>query len=207
MKSSIALLLVSFISTSVFANGERVGNGGDIVICANSKDILDFYENAGAVRGFKDEDTKEKVLDEVLRNLDRLSPRQAKQYKTRAAEFMGDTEFKKDIALTDIKDSKHLFEPKDKNCSVQQITIRRKEKGLDGKRFIVDETLWNQLSPRGQAGLILHEVVYEHLFKLGEEDSVRTRKLNAYLFSNKVFADSQDSYWRFIKELNLPIYR
>ncbi|KYG61622.1 hypothetical protein AZI86_18130 [Bdellovibrio bacteriovorus] len=184
-----------------------MGNGGDIVVCPKSQDILDFYENAGAVRAFKTEGTREKVLEEVFRNLERLSPRQAKQYKTRASEFMDDTEFKKDVALTDIKDSKHLFTPKEKDCSVQQIAIRRKEKGLEGKRFIVDETLWNQLSPRGQAGLIMHEVIYEHLYKLGEEDSVRARKLNAYLFSNKVFADSQDSYWRFITDLNLPIYR
>lgn len=207
MKTLILIILMNFVSLMAFANGNRVGNGGDIVVCPKTQEILDFYENAGAVRAFKNEDTREKVLEEVLRNLERLSPRQAKQYKTRASEFIGDTEFKKDIALTDIQDSKHLFTPKEKGCSVQQIAIRRKEKGLEGKRFIVDEVLWNSLSPRGQAGLIMHEVIYEHLYKLGEEDSVRARKLNAYLFSNKVFADSQDSYWRFISNLNLPIYR
>lgn len=203
----IAVLILGTVSVATFANGNRVGNGGDIVICPKSKEVLDFYENAGAVRAFASEDSKEKVLDEVLRNLERLSPRQAKQYKNRATEFMSATEFKKDVALVDIPDSQHLFKPADKNCSIQQIAIRRREAGLDGKRFIVDESLWNQLSARGQAGLIMHEVIYEHFAKLGEADSVRARKLNAYIFSNKVFADSPDSYWRFIKELNLPIYR
>jgi hypothetical protein len=207
MKINILFALISLFSLSTFANGNRVGNGGDIVVCPGTKEILDFYENAGAVRNFSTENTIDKVLEQVFKNLERLSPRQAKQYKNRASEFISDTEFKTGVALTDIKDSKHVFEPKDKNCSVQQIAIRRNEPDLNGKRFVVDQTLWNQLSPRGQAGLILHEVIYEHLFKLGEEDSVRARKLNAYLFSNKVFADSQDIYWKFIKDLNVPIYR
>lgn len=207
MKTLKLFLLISFSSVSAFANGHRVGNGGDVVVCPKSQEVLDFYENSGAVRGFATEKTKENVLEEVLRNLERLSPRQARQYKNRVLQFAAETEFKKDVALTDIKDSKHLFEPKDPACAVMQIAIRRREVGLEGKRFVVDENLWNKLSPRGQAGLILHEVIYEHLAKLGEEDSIRARKLNAYLFSNKVFADSQDSYWKFIKDLNIPIYR
>lgn len=166
MRTIILLIIFNLIAKLAWANGERVGNGGDVVVCKQVKDILDFYENAGAVRAFASEETREKVLDEVLRNLDRISPRQAKQYRRRASEFMSDTEFKKDVALADVKDSKHLFAPKDKDCSIEQIAIRRQEKGLDGKRFLVDEELWNQLSPRGQAGLIMHEVIYEHLYKL-----------------------------------------
>lgn len=207
MKTSFYILLILFLGSMALANGNRVGNGGDIVLCPKTGELLDFYENAGAVRNFASEKHHDAILEQVFKNIERLSPKQAKQYKARAGDFMTETEFKKDIALENIKDSKHLFGPKDKKCSVKQIAIRRHEVGLDGKRFIVDEELWNRLSPRGKAGLILHEVIYEHLFKLGEEDSVRARKLNAYYFSNKAFADSQDSYWRLVKELNLPIYR
>lgn len=203
----IALMILCGGSQPVLANGNRVGNGGDVVLCPKSGELLDFYENSGAIRGFSDEKSREAILEQVFKNLERLSPKQARQYKARAAEFISETEFKKEIALENIEDSNHLFGPKDKKCSLQQIAIRRHEAGLDGKRFLVDEELWNRLSPRGQAGLILHEVVYEHLYKLGEEDSVRARKLNAYYFSNKAFADSQDSYWRLVKDLNLPIYR
>jgi hypothetical protein len=201
------VLILSLVSLNAFANGNRVGNGGDIVTCSKSNEILDFYENSGAVRVFAQENTIDKVLEQIFKNLERVSPRQAKQYRTRAGEFINDTEFKTGVALTDIKDSKHVFEPSEKDCAVKQIAIRRNEPDLNGKRFVIDQNLWNKLSPRGQAGLIMHEVIYEHLYKLGEEDSVRARKLNAYLFSNKVFADSPDTYWKFIKDLNLPIYR
>ena len=207
MKTHIVFIFMTLSCLTSFANGNRVGNGGDIVLCPRTQDLLDFYENAGAVRVFQDQKNTSAVLEQVFKNLERLSPKQARQYKARAESFMTDTDFKKDVALENIKDSKHVFGPKDKNCSIKQIAIRRNETDLDGKRFIVDESLWNKLSPRGQAGLIMHEVIYEHLWKLGEEDSVRARKLNAYLFSNKAFADSQDAYWKFIKDLNLPIYR
>ena len=108
--------------------------------------------------------------------------------------------------LVGVPDSKHVFKPEDKNCEVRQIAIRRNEASVVTKRFVIDEKLWKKPSERDKAGLILHEIIYEHLFKLGEEDSVKARSINGYIFSDKAFQDGPETYWKMIKDFKLPIY-
>lgn len=202
------LLLLSFlIGASSFASGNRVGNGGNVVACADKTALLDFVESNLPLITANPEHSYKEVIAEVLKNLKRLSPLQAEQYTRRAAFFTDDTEFKAGISLIGVPDSKHVFKPEDKNCEVRQIAIRRNEASVVTKRFVIDEKLWKKLSERDKAGLVLHEIIYEHLFKLGEEDSVKARAINAYIFSDKAFQEGPETYWKMIKDFKLPIYR
>lgn len=202
------LVLLTFLfSTYTFASGNRVGNGGNVVTCADKTELLDFVESNLPLMTAKPEHSYKEIIAEVLTNLKRLSPLQAEQYTRRAALFADDTEFKTGISLVSVPDSKHVFKPEDKNCEVRQIAIRRNEASVVTKRFVIDEKLWKKLSERDKAGLVLHEIIYEHLFKLGEEDSVKARAINAYIFSDKAFQEGPETYWKMIKDFKLPIYR
>jgi len=101
------------------------------------------------------------------------------------------------------KDSLHAFEPN--GCKSRQTIIRRAV--FDGnKRFAVNKALWDALSARDQAGMIMHEVIYEHFSKLGEEDSRKARKLNALLFSPELDEMNEGKFWLFVKKLEVPLY-
>lgn len=209
MKISLLLLIPLVLSLKSFeaAAQNRVGNGGDVIECASHTELLDFYESDKDLKMFAATVKYEAVLEEVLKNIERLNPKQSKHYKKRALEMIAESDFKKDIALTDVKDSKHLFIPKNKSCELKQIAIRRHQATLSGKRFVIDKELWDKLSERDKAGLVMHEVIYEHLFKLGEEDSVKAREINAYFFSEVGFKESPEAYWKIIKTMKIPIYK
>ncbi|HEX7676471.1 MAG TPA: hypothetical protein VF412_20005 [Bdellovibrio sp.] len=189
-----------------YASGDRVGNGGDVVQCKTSSELLDFYEASEPLKDFGAKGYKE-ILDQVLENLKRLNPSQATQYSRRLQEIYQLIDFKSDVLLTDVDDSKHLFLPKDKDCKLLQIAIRRNVVSKVTKRFLVNEDLWKALSERSKAGLIMHEAVYEHFYKLGEDNSSKARILNAYLFSKKATTDSSEDYWGMIKSLKISIYK
>jgi hypothetical protein len=194
---AITLVIICFASFG-WASGNRVGNGGHLV---------DFYELSQPLKSFDSAKNYQDILKELLKNLERISPSQAKQYGRRVAEFQDEVEFKKEVSLVDIKDSRYLFTAKDKDCKLLQIAIRRNESSSVTKRFIIDQELWDRLSERSKAGLVMHEVIYEHFYKLGEIDSVKARAVNGYLFTEKAFSDAPTVYWRIIQDLKLPVYK
>ena len=76
----------------------------------------------------------------------------------------------------------------------------------DGKRFLVSAVYWKRLSEPRRAGLLAHELIYEHLAKLGATDSRASRKFVALLFSPKFKDMSSGDFWLFMKELKVPVY-
>lgn len=205
MKSNCSLgLLILFLGVSSLASN-KVGNGGDIVFCKKAQEpkgkLLDFYENS---LNFESKETSAEVIAEKqLRQLQIAAPQLAEQYLKRLKSISKDIEYKSDVILTDIKDSKHLFRPFSDDCQVLQIAIRKAKIISNEKPFIICEDLWKQLSPLHQAGLLTHEIVYEHLAKLGEEDSVKARKINRFLYQSEI---KKEEFWKLIKDLEVSIY-
>lgn len=203
MKLVYSFILLLLPLTSFAQN--KVGNGGDGVFCEKKGTIdsklLDFYE-ADVVNTTK-EKKPEAIAQIQLDKIKDAAPQLFKQYKKRLSEITSEIEFKDNIKLTDIKDSLHLFEPLPKSCKVYQIAIRKPKIIGNEKRFIIRNDLWKRLPPIHQAGLLTHEIIYEHLAKLGETDSVKARKINSYLYSNAITASG---FWNLIKDLELPIY-
>lgn len=205
MKNLTALLIL-FFSLKALCSGDRVGNGGDVVKCKTSLEILDLYEASEPLKTFKEKQHTD-ILKAVLDNLKSKNTAHAQQYSERVKTFFGNVEFKSDISLTNVDDSKHVYLPKSNECKLLQIAIRKNTVSKVSKQFVIDQDLWAQLSERGKAALVLHEIIYEHLFKLGETDSVKARMLNAYMFSERAFTDTPKDYWEIIRSLKLPIYK
>jgi hypothetical protein len=208
--------LVFFSDLSVLASN-KVGNGGNLVVCENksqkiqSATLLDFYEDersslARVVSNIKNEfknKTPEQIAEIQLSKLKVASPKLTDQYLKRLKEFLTEIEYKDDIVLTPIPDSFHLFKPKNKFCKIEQLAIRKNVISVGEKRFLINNDLWKKMTSVQQAGLYTHEIIYEHFSKLGEENSIKARKVNRYLYSSNI--NSKD-FWSLTKELELPIY-
>jgi hypothetical protein len=205
----LAILIFLSLSSKVLAQN-RVGNGGDVIVCSETAkkskvDLLDFYE----AEGKQIESTKPyaEIVKGRIDFLKQLSPDLGRQYLERWLKVQKDVDFRSDIELVDVKDSNHLFEPTDKRCQLKQIAIRRNITSDNQKRFIVSLNYWKQMQAVHQAGLLMHEMIYEHFFQLGENDSVKARAFNAFLFSPDFEKANPDDLWKFIKNLKIPIYR
>lgn len=207
MKQLLTLTLILFLITpSIYAGGDRVGNGGNIVHCKNKVALLDFFEGRDDLRTFDDKETHESISTEILKNLERLNNDLAHQYRKRLKAMQNQILWRDNVALTDQKDSLHLMVPLEKDCHIQQIAIRQNLVGTEENRFVIDQTLWKQLSPRDQAGLLFHEVIYEHFYKLGESNSVKARELVRFLFSKKSATATSQDLKILMQNLKIPIY-
>ncbi len=199
------MCLITYSVTAWSIN--KVGNGGKVVSCKTKVGtmsvLLDFYEQKGMPEFKPIGQDAFSIAREVLIRLEKTDTRLGGQYLKRLEELKEDYLLLENIILTDTQDSNHLFIPDDPKCSVHQAAIRRIEKTQSEKRFLFKKEIWNQLLPVQQAGLLTHEIINEHLFKLGEMDSTRARKLNALLYKNQL---SGNSLWTLIRDLKLPIY-
>ena len=197
---STALFALTLTGAVQYSN--KVGNGGDVVRCESqgTTRLLDFYEGDLKPSNSKG-DSHLAVARRTLERLKEASPNLSKQYLNRLKELPQEIELKGGVELTDIPDSAHLYLPI--GCQILQIAIRKPDVTSLEKRFLVREDLWKQLDSTHQAGLYTHEIIYEHLLKLGEEDSVKARKMNSYLYAANF---DKAGFWKLIKELKIPIY-
>lgn len=204
MQSKCKLIFLAIsMSVSVLAN--RIGNGGNVVVCKDSVEVLDFYEASTTIKFPVNSQhlDYQAIAEDVFKRLKSVSPKLSTQYLERLKTIVTEIEFKEGVALTDVKDSLHTFKPEDRNCEVKQIAIRKEEIGPKEKRFVIDQKLWNRLDSRNKSALIVHEIVYEHLNKLGDTTSVKARKLVVYLYDDQI---NGKEFWNLVKTLKLSIY-
>ncbi len=200
----------------------RVGNGGDVVLCTEAvgagqaagaatkirdAHLLDFYESEHVRITPPATADYEAIISERLAALRKKDESLGEQYLRRWEGMKKELAFKEGIALAEVEDSGHVFTPAEKNCSLRQIALRKSVVTPGEPRFLVNKTYWDRLAPADRAGLILHEIIYEHFFKLGEKTSVKARGFNARLFAKCFETDSVDDYWKFVSGLKVPLYR
>ncbi|MBX2987950.1 MAG: hypothetical protein KF802_08630 [Bdellovibrionaceae bacterium] len=197
------------LMAAAFANGNRVGNGGNLVVCEENGrrriELLDFYESSGPWRKIGSADENQ-IIDETLSALQKIAPALAKNYRDRFERLQREIEYKENIQLVSSQDSFHLIEPLSKKCRLQQAATRRNSR-TDGKKFIFSQDLWKDMPARERAGLWMHEIVYDHFAQLGEKDSLKARKMVAYLFSERIIQESPVEFWAFVGRLRVPLYR
>lgn len=183
----------------------KVGNGGNVVECLTKHSspprLLDFYE-ADISPQFIGKTAKD-VAEGRFKALKEVAPALGEQYLKRLSKIGSEIDFREDIEITPISDSNHLFKPLSENCKILQIAVRNNKALEREKRFIIRKDLWNKMTTTHQGGLLVHEIIHEHFTKLGEMDSVKARKLNAYLFTEPL---DKKKFWLFIKELEIPVY-
>lgn len=204
----ITLTIFLLYSSSLFAvNGNEVGNGGDVVICEGAAPILLDYYEGGKLYKYQINDMPKlvwkKQIQHILKKLKVKSEKLNKQYNLMYKGIERRLVFLDNAKLRDVKDSYEIHLPK--NCEIKQIAIQRKD--IDGiVKIHIDKDLWGKLSETHKAGLILHEIIYEHFLSLGEKNSIKARRLNSYLASKQIDGDTQKKFKDFLKKFRIPFY-
>lgn len=194
------LLFVLLLAAKTFAQN-RVGNGGDVVTCKDKlPQVLDLYESASEIIAATETDYQ-KIVSERLDLLAEAHKKTADQYRIKFSGILNDSDFKANAKLTDINDSEHLVLPKD--CQLKQAAIRKNAIAKNEKLFLFDNDNWREMDSLNKAALIMHEVIYDHFYKLGERNSIKARKINALLFSKNF---SKKQFWELVQDLKIPIY-
>lgn len=182
-----ALLVALLFLSALPAQAGQEGNGGDVIVCADgSVMLLDRYE-ADQMRGivFDDSLVGANAVATVANALQRyasIDSLRASAYQSRLNEFMSQTRFVNDAGLIDIPDSQHLNVPT--GCSVKQAAVQRKPVFPQDPFYVIDNTIWQALSVKDQAGLILHEIVYREAIEAYQHtNSVRARYFNTLITS------------------------
>jgi len=216
MKSLILFLGVASTTLSAATlAADRVGNGGDILLCGQPDntfvfehaEMLDHYEartlrNIQRDMGPPDMPVMEKV-ELVLSRLDRFEDRQRAQiYRERAAHFMEEARFISNIELIDIPDSDHIGIPA--NCWIKQIAIQNEPQFPEDPYYVISQDLYDYLDNDGKAGLILHEIVYREALTYGHQNSKNTRYFNSYLSSDRMERLSPAQYAGILDAAKLP---
>jgi hypothetical protein len=152
MKSACSILSLVFlcdISHGAVVAANKVGNGGDGVFCKKldrtEGRLLDFYESNFSNES-KDTDP-DAIAEKQIKKLEEIAPKLSKQYFKRLKELANEIEYKSEVSFTDIKDSKHMFQPLSADCQVLQVVIRKAKVLPNEKRFLIREDLWKQMDP------------------------------------------------------------
>jgi hypothetical protein len=190
--SASAFGAVKEISNSEFKNLDlnslaKEGHGGQSVVCRDqsnkitSAQLLDFFEAPIMYRQIIQESNKsvDSQIDAIARKLENTIYR-PETYGRIFNDIKSSITFVKDVKLKLINDSLEVIIPN--GCKVEQLAIY-----VDQNLILVDNEIWEKLSPTHQAGLIVHEGVYFDARVFGEKDSRRTRKIVGHLFSNFMF--------------------
>lgn len=164
MKATLFLILL--LAAKVYA-GDRVGNGGDAVVCRDSSgaiveaNALDVYE-ASVLRGIELKPTGANGVKEafavLLERLKVVSPKRAGRYEKFVKYFESNVRFV-NATLVDVPDSDHLVFPA--GCSVEQLIIQQIPTTTFDSRFLVQKQVWNALSIDQQATMLMHEALLQ----------------------------------------------
>lgn len=188
----------------------RVGNGGNVILCEEKSqvtriELLDFFETHLPLVELSGNHLQ--IAEKRFEVLGLIDSALGKQYLSRLAEMKKEMSLREGVELVPIADSNHILKPAGAGCSVQQIAIRKREVAQLEPRFVINKKYWDLLSPRDQAGLLVHEIVYEHFYKLGEKSSDKARIFTAHLFGKKFEGLSKAEHWKFVTSLKVPLYQ
>lgn len=207
--SKLFIFLTFIFYTSITYAGNEVGNGGIGFWCpeSNSYLLLDFYEHElltpdNKIAILNKEYTQ--ILQEKLSILSKLDAKNTNYYLKKVENILSKINFLEEISLSATNDSFEVAHPK--NCIKKQFAIQKKRDSDHHTDFYFDKKIWESLNHMTKAGLILHEVIYEHFAYLGEKNSIKVRKFNSFIFSNKFERMTTDDYKKYIQDLKVPLY-
>ena len=191
---SLAALLMSPVQA-----GDRIGNGGDAVVCTDGTPVrlLDFHE--AKRRGISVEmgsavlSVSEKV-GLALDRLSRIDPSRASKFRKSAIPMLEDiAAFEKnpshpttqirftDDVLSDVDDSEETALPP--GCEKRQLVIRVRAVFPEDRPFEFYRPLWIQMDSEQKALTVLHELWYGETLEDGANDSRLARYMNGLVAS------------------------
>lgn len=195
------LLLVFLLSVAPLLShaGFTKGNGGNILVCQNSQNVvLDFFEMK-ELYGFTFSDELKntdkrldffKIIQDKLISIDADF---ANEFQVVAQDLESNSAFVDVASMGKIDDIFDIFLPN--NCVLTQAVIQR------NNRLIISKPLFDSLSSLQQNILTLHEVLYSSLLKRQKlNDSRPVRAFVAFLISQNQTSMSNQEVLLFMKK-------
>jgi hypothetical protein len=163
MKNLLVLVMGFALSTAALAS-DRIGNGGDVIVCAGGIEMLDAYQARTSLKLTLDPAVEglgyEAIVNYHLDRLAMVNPGRAKMFREWFRSFEQEAERLSGITLVDIPDTGAQAIPA--GCELKQAAVQRAEEDrLPGEyRYILDQDLWNGMNEFTRAALVLHELGY-----------------------------------------------
>lgn len=204
MKFFLLTFNVLTISVSSYALEQRIGNGGNVVVCESTSELLDYYEarvqRQERIQTYDIEGSWPHKVNSLLERLKRVSPKRAEVYQKQADEFLAEAIILYKTRFVEIPDSDHITLPV--GCSIVQ-GIVQVEPDLPGKkRYTINGDLWDTLDEATRAGLILHEIIYREAISYGHKNSIAVRYLTGFISSERMTSVTQESWIELLRKLD-----
>lgn len=196
---TIFLTAVLLTSISAWA-GDKVGNGGDVIVCPHQRTILLDIHQGREDWGFQEiqrEGIRPGIIFETIKKFQLTDSVVSQKFLTRALEIENeiskleeDELYKSNLVkltkneLVNISDEGVAELPP--GCEIVQAATQIQSPFPGEVKFTFQKNTWQSLDADVQASLILHEVIYEHMISVGEIYSRSTRYLNAALHAGSL---------------------
>lgn len=191
---ALAILASTLFTLQPVQAGVGAGGGGKGVLCGSHLRTLDLYEaeeiyHLHASRSYRDLDSYLGVYGTAL--LTHLGfPPDSSGLEAITTDLMA--QFRDIPAGTSIPPSADATLPKlPPGCSFVQIAFYEDSKGIIQR----DRALWDRLSPRDQAALVLHETIFLRARIGGEATSDDARRLVGLLLSDRKLEPMSEPEW------------
>lgn len=182
----LIVVLPFYFHQGMCAEGDSKGHGGDLIVCKNKMELLDFYEAVtflGVTLQLKEisGDYKSKALWAINR-LKPFSPGLYEKYRNLIENFEKYSHITNSfLQLGDIKDENLQFQlPND--CQLIQIVNQNPAFLSLGKYFVIHKKWWDKIDSTTKAGLVLHELIY---LKATVQNSSVVRRLTGLISSHQ----------------------
>lgn len=200
----IVLQAVIFLaSKNAYATGGRdVGNGGGVWTCRPGESLqsqirwiqfVDLFEGRselGLNIPRSSELSFEALLDSVERKIFSVNREYYAEYAEQIQKVRQNLQIREGIQLEIIDDALYSSRPAPETCTGGTIRYEQLANYRDDGVILVDKRLWEELFVIDQAALYVHEAVYALLrAKENAQDSRKSRKVTAYLFSSAPSSD------------------
>lgn len=184
--TSLSLFALALFPTLSHAEtGPGSGGGGNVIRCADSVELLDYYEaremqNVAINLGGPELTVQQKV-ELAIQRASVHDTQLTTDLRELAKEFFRYSAWITGADLPPIADSNHILIPR--GCDVVQTAIQKERRFVGESIYYINKELWDRMSRDHQAGLVLHEILYRRARINGATDSVGARYFNSMLAS------------------------
>lgn len=183
MKKIFYFLLAVLAVQSVQA-GDKILNGGNVIVCGNNVELLDYYEARLTGKKLQFDPgltTYKDKLNHLFERWKEVAPKRMKLYSEWLNEFESDAGIYPGIEIPEIQDTGTVAIPS--GCKMIPAAFQRRDEDIfpGEKRYVINKDLWDLMDANQKAGLVLHELIYREAIKNVHETSLQTRYFNGFL--------------------------
>ncbi len=203
MKVLSIFLLATFLS-SIAVSGDKIQNGGNVIVCPNGIELLDYYEarlSGKALQLDSSSPTYAEKLFTLFEKWKSVAPRRMALYTKWLKEFTAEAGIYSGVEIPAIPDTGSIVIPS--GCKPIPAAFQRREGDIfpGEKRYVVNKDLWDLMDENQKAGLVLHELIYREAIKSQHATSLPTRYFNSFLSTEE--NPKADKYFSVVAKMPL----